>query len=309
MILKRQRSRGGIGYTRRVATDLNRNKFYYGMLAPLVVIMAVLYLYPALSSTYLAFTEYDYMMSAAPEWTGLENFRTFFESPEGRRVLWNTLVFTVATVSIETVLGFLLALAFNREFFGKGIARALTLVPMMLAPVVVGYEWRWLYNDRYGLINYLLLKLHVIDVPVSWITSEKFAMVSLVVADVWYATPFIAIILMGGLQSLPQDPYEAAVIDGATAWQRVWYVTIPLLRPVLLAAVLIRTMDAFQTFDLIFIITYGGPGNLTEVMNTFTYKTAFMNFDLGYASTVATIALAIMVLLSLFLARVLRRSG
>lgn len=289
--------------------DLNKNKFYYGMIAPLVAIMAVLYLYPAVYSTYLAFTEYDYLMSAAPEWIGLENFRTFFESPEGRRVVWNTLVFTVATVSIETVLGFLLALAFNQEFFGKGIARALILVPMMLAPVVVGYEWRWLYNDRYGLINYLLVKLHVIDVPVSWITSEKFAMLSLVVADVWYATPFIAIILMGGLQSIPQDPYEAAVIDGATAWQRVWYVTIPLLLPVLLAAILIRTMDAFQTFDLIYIITYGGPGNLTEVMNTFTYKTGFRNFDLGYASTVAVIALAIMVLLSLFLARVLRRSG
>jgi multiple sugar transport system permease protein len=280
------------------------------MIMPLVLIMVVLYAYPVVYSVYLSLTSFNYaVVDGSPEWVGLENFATFFSSSDGRQVIRNTFTFTLITVSIETVIGLLLALAFNREFAGKGIARALILVPVMLAPVVVGYEWRWLYNDPYGLINYILMKLYIVDAPIPWITSATFAMPSLIIADVWYATPFMAIILMGGLQSLPEEPYESAIIDGATAFQRFWYITLPLLRPVLLAAVLIRTMDAFQTFDLVFILTYGGPGNLTELLNTFTYKTSFLFFKLGYASAVSVTSLIIMVILSLILLRVIRRIG
>src|SRR5690606_18426485 len=137
----------------------------------------------------------------------------------------------------------------------------------------------------------------------------KFAMISLIIADIWYATPFIAIILMGGLQSLPQEPYESAVVDGASALQQFWHITLPLLRPVLLAAILIRTMDAFQTFNLVFILTYGGPGNLTELMNTYTYKVGFRYFDLGYASAIAITSLILMTLLSLVLVRTINRNA
>jgi multiple sugar transport system permease protein len=257
------------------------------MIMPLVLIMVVLYAYPVVYSVYLSLTSFNYaVVDGSPEWVGLENFATFFSSSEGRQVIRNTFTFTLITVSIETVIGLLLALAFNRVFAGKGIARALILVPVMLAP-----------------------KLYIVDAPIPWITSATFAMPSLIIADVWYATPFMAIILMGGLQSLPEEPYESAIIDGATAFQRFWYITLPLLRPVLLAAVLIRTMDAFQTFDLVFILTYGGPGNLTELLNTFTYKTSFLFFKLGYASAVSVTSLIIMVILSLILLRVIRRIG
>ena len=225
------------------------------------------------------------------------------------RVVYNTVTFTLIVVFIETTLGLSLALAFNREFLGRGVARALVLVPLMLAPVVVGYEWRWLYNDPYGLINIALMRMHVIKVPIAFTTSAKFAMASLVVADIWYSTPFVAVLCMGGLQSLPEEPFESAIIDGASAMQRFLYITLPLLRPVLMAAILIRTMDAFQTFDLVFILTYGGPGNLTELMNTFTYKVAFHNFDLGYASTISVVSLILMMLIGLALIRITRRNA
>lgn len=294
----------------QLTRNFRRNGFFYLMMLPLVGIMAALYLYPVVYSIYLSFLDFDYAaLDPNPTWIGIGNFVRFFNSPEGRRVIANTFVFTITAVLIETVLGLIIALAFNRDFVGKGVARAMILVPVMMAPVIVGYEWRWLYNDPYGLINYILVRLHLIDIPIPWITSANFAMPSLVIADIWYATPFVAIILMGGLQSLPQEPYDSAVMDGAGTWQQFRYITLPLLRPVLLAAVLIRTMDAFQTFDLVFILTYGGPGNLTEVMNTYTYKLAFTNFDMGYAAAVAVISLIAMVALSFMLMGVIRRNA
>ncbi len=289
---------------------LQQKGFYYVMIAPLVIIMLALYAYPVAESISLSFTKYNYAaVNSHPVWIGVQNFVNLVLSSDGRQVILNTLTFTFVAVILETVLGLSLALAFNREFLGRGIARALVLVPLMLAPVVVGYEWRWLYNDPYGLINIALLRLHVIDAPIAFTTSAKFAMVSLVIADVWYSTPFVAVLCMGGLQSLPEEPFESAIIDGASAVQRFLYITLPLLRPVLIAAILIRTMDAFQTFDLVFILTYGGPGNLTELMNTFTYKVAFHDFDLGYASTISVVSLVLMMLIGLALVRITRRNA
>jgi len=289
---------------------LQQKGFYYGMVAPLVVIMLALYAYPVVNSIYMTFMKYNYVaMDSRPVWIGMQNFVNFVKSPDGRQVIFNTLTFTFIVVFIETVLGLSLALVFNKEFLGRGVARALVLVPLMLAPVVVGYEWRWLYNDPYGLINIALIHLHVIEAPIAFTTSAKFAMASLMVADIWYATPFVAVLCMGGLQSLPEEPFESAIIDGASAVQRFLYITLPLLRPVLMAAILIRAMDAFQTFDLVFILTYGGPGNLTELMNTFTYKVAFHNFDLGYASTISVVSLILMMLIGLALLRITRRNA
>ena len=287
-----------------------QKRFYYAMLAPLVIIMLALYAYPVVYGVYLAFTKDDYAaIDAKPIWVGFANFITFFKSSDARRVVQNTLTFTLVTVAIEVILGLALAVALNRNFRAKGMARALILVPLMLAPVVVGYEWRWLYNDPYGLVNYFLMRLGILSAPIAWTTSARTAMASLVVAEVWYSTTFVAILCLGGLQSLPDEPLEAAIVDGASPLQRFFYVTLPLLRPVLLAAILIRVLDSFQVFDLVFILTYGGPGNLTEVMNTFTYKIAFRYFDLGYASAVAVISLFLMALISLVLARIINRNA
>jgi ABC-type sugar transport system permease subunit len=286
---------------------LRANGFYVAMLSPLLLIMGALYVYPVARTVYTSFTNLNFLGTTPTAWIGLGNYRDYLGSSDGVATLRHTFVFTALVTLIETALGFALALLVNRLVLARGLVRTLLLLPLMFAPVVAGYEWRWIFDDQLGLANYLLQELGFIDRPLAWLTSPALAMWTIIVADVWYSTPFIMIILLGGLQALPVEPFEAAKVDGAGAVATLWHVTIPLLRPVLLAAILIRAMDAFQIFDLPFIMTYGGPGGATETVNTWTYKTAFHDFRMGYAAAVSIVALVAMLLIGAFLARVVIR--
>lgn len=286
---------------------IQSNGFYVLMLAPLFVIMIGLYVYPVARTVYTGFTDLNFISPLPAQWVGLDNYRQYLGGLEGAITLRNTFFFTTVATTLETVLGLGMALLLERAFWGRGLVRSLLLLPMMFAPVVVGYEWRWIFDDQAGLVNYVLQALHVNSQPVAWLSSPHLAIYTIIIADLWYSTPFIMIILLGGLQALPNEPYEAARVDGASAVQRFWHITLPLLRPVLLAAILIRAMDAFQIFDLPFIMTYGGPGMATETVNTWTYKTAFHNFQMGYASAISVIALVAMLFVGAFLARVVIR--
>lgn len=279
------------------------NGFYVAMLGPLFVIMGLLYVYPVVKAVLTSLTNLNLLGVLPTHSVGLDNYRAYFETPSDLATLRHTFLFMVVATTIETMLALLIALLVNRLMFGKGVVRTLLLLPMMFAPVVVGYEWRWIFDDQLGLANYILQSLHIINHPLAWLTSPSLAMVSIIVADVWYSTPFIMVILLGGLQALPQEPFEAARVDGAGPFRTLWYITLPLLRPVLLAAVLIRAMDAFQIFDLPYIMTYGGPGTATETVNTWTYKVAFRNFDFGYAAAISIVALVAMLLVGAVLAR------
>ena len=164
---------------------------------------------------------------------------------------------------------------------------------------VIAYEWRWLFNDESGLVNYICYVLGLIHERLAWLGNTKTAMMSVIVADAWFSTPFVTLLFIGGLQSLPVEPYESAAIDGANSWQRFWLLTLPMLRPVVLAVILLRTMDAIKTFDLIYIMTNGGPGLRTEMIMTYSYKVAFATFRLGAASAIAVVGLVLMLLFSL----------
>lgn len=296
--------RGPVTGRKRAARWMQANGFYVLMLVPLFVIMGLLYVYPVGRTVYTSFTNLNFVSSAPTEWIGLDNFRDYLSSPDGTATLRHTFVFTAIATAIETVLGFALALLLHRMIRGRGLVRTILLLPMMFAPVVAGYEWRWIFDDQLGIANYLLQEIGIIDHPIAWLSDPTFAMWTIITADVWYSTPFLMVILLGGLQALPTEPFEAARVDGASAWATLWHVTIPLLRPVLLAAVLIRAMDAFQIFDLPFIMTYGGPGIATETVNTWTYKTAFHDFNMGDAAAISMVALVAMLLIGIFLARV-----
>lgn len=287
---------------------MRANGFYVLMLAPLFVIMIGLYVYPVARTVYTSLTNLNFISPLPAQWIGLDNYRQYLSGQEGVVTLRNTFFFTAVATALETALGLAMALLLERAFWGRGLVRSLLLLPMMFAPVVVGYEWRWIFDDQAGLANYVLQSLHLIPRPLAWLTSPHLAIYTIVIADLWYSTPFIMIILLGGLQALPTEPYEAARVDGASAVQRFWHITLPLLRPVLLAAVLIRAMDAFQIFDLPFIMTYGGPGMATETVNTWTYKTGFHNFQMGYAAAISVVALVAMLFVGAFLARVVIRS-
>jgi multiple sugar transport system permease protein len=189
-----------------------------------------------------------------------------------------------------------LAVLFNRDFRGNRLVRTLLLIPMMLAPIVAGLIWRFMYNPQIGIVNYLLRLIHVKG-PI-WLGDPSVAMPAVVLVDVWQWAPFMFLMLYAGIASLPVDVFEAATVDGASAAQRFFLITLPLLRPIILVAVVIRVIDTLRIFDTIFVLTRGGPANITEVLSIYTYKVGMNFFRIGYATTMSYFLLVIITLVS-----------
>ena len=205
----------------------------------------------------------------------------------------HTLIYAVAALSCEFLLGLGLALLLNSKLRGRGLFRASLLVPMMLPSVVVGVVWRLMLNPDFGAINGTLRRFGISTESLTWTASPKLAMVSVIAVDVWQWTPFVFLVLLAGLQAIPEEPYEAALIDGSSRWQTFWHVTLPLLKPSILIVLLLRTMDLLRVFDQIFILTEGGPGFATETISLYIYRTAFRFFDFGYAAAMSFVLLAL----------------
>jgi len=220
--------------------------------------------------------------------------------------LAHTLIYAAIALTIEFFLGLALALLMNGRMRGRGLFRALLLAPMMLPAVVVGVVWRLMLNPNFGAINGTLKGLGVTTDTFTWTASPKLAMASVIMADVWQWTPFIFLILLAGLQAIPQEPYEAALIDGSSAWQTFRHVTLPLLKPAILIALLLRTMDLLRVFDQIFILTEGGPGFATETVSLYIYRTAFRFSNFGYAAAMSFVLLAITNVISVGYIRLLQ---
>jgi multiple sugar transport system permease protein len=210
-------------------------------------------------------------------------------------------------VGIEFVLGMGLALLLNHNLFGKGVIRAMILLPMMCTNVVIGLTWRLLFNYQFGIINYYLTRVNL--PPVEWLSAPNVAMWTVIIVDVWNTTSFVALLLLAGLQSLPEEPFEAAHIDGASAVQSFWYITLPLLRPSILVALLWRLIDTFRIFDVIWLLTAGGPAHSTETVSIYVYNYGFKSFNLGYASAASYIMILIMLIIAGLLARNIGRSS
>jgi multiple sugar transport system permease protein len=267
-------------------------------------------LYPVLKTLWLSFRDTS-MQSQSDSFTGLENLRRLW----GDGIFWKawrqTLEFTAYTTLAETVLGLVIALALHQSFRGRGFVRAAVLIPWAIPTVVTSRMFGWLFDGQNGLVNYLLVQLHIVDHNVNFLGSEQLALPTLMLADVWKTTPFMALLLLAGLQTIPANLTEAARIDGASAWQFFWRVRLPLLMPALLIAALLRALDAFRVFDLPYVLTSGGPSSSTETMSTVAYKTLFSGLEFGYGSTVATAMFVTEVLIAagfgLFIVRQLRK--
>jgi multiple sugar transport system permease protein len=210
-------------------------------------------------------------------------------------------------ISIEFILGMLAALLLNHEIKGKGLFRSFILLPMMCTNVVIGLTWRLLLNYQYGLVNYYLGQLGIL--PIEWLSSPKVAMTSVVIVDVWNTTSFVALMLLAGLQSLPEEPFEAARMDGASSLQTFYYLTLPLLRPIILVVLLWRFIDTFRIFDVIYLLTAGGPARVTETVSIYVYRYGFQSFNLGIAAAAAFIMLLIMLAIAGVLARAINRGN
>ena len=279
---------------------MEKNWHVYFLLPALLVIAAVT-IFPFLVSIYLSFQRYNPLRTTQFKFVGLDNFITILKDP----IVWNslrtTLSFVVFAVSIEFIFGFAIALLFNKEIPGRNIIRGILLVPMVLTPVVVGLIWKYLLSDTFGVINILFKRL---GMNIAWHNYPETALITMVLIDVWQWTPFIFLILLSGLVSLPMDIYESAKIDGASSWGLFYYLTLPLMKRVILIAIILRSVDAIRIFDKIWVLTRGGPSRATEVLSILIFKEGFLYFNLGYAAALSLFFLAIVVVLSFLFIRI-----
>jgi len=243
--------------------------------------------------------------NAPRPFVGLQNYGTLLGDDSWFNALRVTGLVSGASVAAELVLGMLIALLIDRSFHGRGIVRASVLVPWALTTVVSAKMWAWIYDGRYGIVNDLLTRLHVIDQPIIFLVRPEVTIWAMVAAEIWKTTPFMALLLLAGLQLIPHELYEAAALDGASRWGAFWRITLPLLRPTILVALLFRTIDAVRMFDLPRVLTNGGPGKSTETVVLYTYNTFFTALNFGYGSTMAVMIFLIVLLVSFIFIKVL----
>lgn len=264
-------------------------------LGPAAVIMAIALLYPLGYMVWGSFRAWDPSQTIGEaEFVGLRNYVTLWNDPNFRESLWVTLKFAFFCVSIEMVLGVGLALLLDRDIRGMSLLRTMFILPMMIAPVVVGLMWRYMYHPTVGTFNRFL---DGVGLPkVDWLGSH--ALTSVIIADIWQWTPFIFILSLAALQSLPRSALEAARIDGATPWQQIWHVKIPLMMPVLIVTGLLRLIDAFKVLEVILVLTEGGPGLSTEILALRISRTATEFRELGVAAAMSNYLLMLLLLLT-----------
>jgi multiple sugar transport system permease protein len=263
---------------------------HYWLIIPALVAMCAVLVYPLIYSLRISFFDWS-ISSAGHRFLGLRNYKEAFTGASSGYIYTQSIVFTAVCLVLEFVIGMALALLMSQPFRGRGLARTLLLLPMLTAPVLAGFNFRWIFNDRFGLANQLLIKAGL-D-PIAWLADAEWARASIVIVTIWQGIPFMMLVLLAGLQSLPTSPFEAAIVDGASAWQRFVHITIPLLRPVIVVAISLRAIDLFRTFDTIYIITYGGPGHATELLPFYIYRAAFSDGRFGYASALSYVALGL----------------
>jgi multiple sugar transport system permease protein len=273
------------------------------LIAPTILVFATVIVYPLVSAIYLSvFSIYTPTMEG--EFAGLDNYSRLLTTVEFWRSLLNNLVWTAGTLTLQICAGILVALMLHRNILFRSLARSLVLFPYFLSTVVAVLVWRWLFNDLYGVLNHMLMWARIVDMPVDWLGSMPNAMISLILVGAWKYFPFVVIAVLARLQSIPEELYEAATIDGAGHFAKFWDVTLPQLKDVLIVIVLLRTIWDFKEFDLIYLLTGGGPIISTQTLPLMVYKEAFALNQMGGASAVAVLMMLIMLIfMSLYLRR------
>jgi len=284
------------------ASSPSDQRLAYLFLAPAIAVLLSLSIYPLIYSLTVSL---QVESPTGGRWS-LGNFQRLLSDNFFLSAMEHTFIYAACALICEFLLGLALALLLNHEIRGRGVFRAALLVPMMLPAVVVGVVWRLMLNPNFGAINGTLKGFGFNTEALTWTASPRLALLSVIVVDIWQWTPFVFLVLLAGLQAIPQEPYEAAKIDGSSQWQTFRYVTLPLLKPAILIALLLRTMDLLRVFDQIFILTEGGPGFATETISLYIYRAAFRFFDFGYAAAMSFVLLAITNVISVVYIRFLQ---
>lgn len=270
---------------------------YWLFSLPAVLIIASVIVFPWLFTLYMS--AQDWKIGGGQEFVGLQNFVDLARDPRFIESMGHTFYYTVLAVVLPILFGTAAALVFHREFPFRGLLRTIFVMPMMATPVAVALVWTMMFHPQLGVLNYLLSAVGI--GPQAWVYSPDTVIPTLILVEVWHWTPLVMLIVLGGLAGLPREPYESALIDGANAWHMFRHITLPLVWPFIMVAIVIRTIDALKAFDTIFVITQGGPGTASETLNIFLYLQAFQFYKIGYASAVVVIFFVIIIMLSLLL--------
>jgi trehalose/maltose transport system permease protein len=279
-------------HTSRLTRQRVRSAWLF--LAPALIVLALVAGWPLLKTIAYAFTDASLIDPASAKFVGFDNFSYLLLDSNWWAAVWNTVVFAFVSVSLETVLGLVIALALNAQFPGRGGLRAAILIPWAIPTVVSAQMWSWMFNDVFGVINHVLLALGLIAQPIAWLASPHTALLAIILVDVWKTTPFMALLLLAGLQMLPQECFESARVDGVHPLKVFFRITLPLLKPALTVAIIFRLLDALRMFDLVYVMS----GNSRDTMSMSVYaRQQLIDFgDLGFGSAAATMIFAIIAL-------------
>ena len=283
-----------------------RERLGWLLIFPSVLVVAVVALYPLFESFRLSFTNTRLASAREPRYVGFDNYIDILSANSPFwGALKNTLTFTVASVALETVLGMAIALVIHSHFKGRGVVRAAMLVPWAIPTVVSASMWQWMYHDVFGVVNDLLVyRLGILDQKVAWLANPATALPAIIAVDVWKTTPFMALLLLAGLQLIPGDVYEASTVDGASKWQQFWQITLPLIKPALLVALIFRTLDAFRVFDVIYVMK--GEASETISLAVLARRELIGNSKLGEGSAIAVLIFLAIALLVVVYTRLVK---
>jgi putative chitobiose transport system permease protein len=264
-------------------------------LIPGVIILGAFIFYPMLNAIWLSFTDYNIVADA--EFIGLENYKELFADALFWKVLGQTLLYLIIVVPALVILPIFLAILVNQQVKGIGFFRSAYYVPVVTSMVVVGIAWKWVYADR-GILNYILESFGLIDEPINWLTSTSTSIFAVMVVTIWKGLGYYMVIYLAGLQSIPDDLYEAADIDGATKWKQIWHITVPLLMPSIMIVTIMSSISAMKVFEEIYVMTGGGPLNSSKTLVFYIYEEAFDKLQMGYASAAGVILFVITLIFS-----------
>ncbi len=296
-------------FLQAVRRGLRRHMLGYLLILPAGLILTVVLVYPLLSLIRMSVYDIEPLRHPAPIFSGFANYIRLLGDPNLRNSLAQTAFWTFGSVTVQFAIGLLAALILNETFRGRGLARALLLVPWAMPSVVGAFAWKWMYHAQLGLLNHILTSLHLVSRNVNWLGDPTTAMIAAVITNSWRGFPFMMLMLLAGMQNIPRELYDASAVDGASFWQQLRLLTLPLLKPVILVITLLASIWTFNNFTYIYILTGGGPAGMTEILVTYVYKNSFQFFHFGYAAALSVLLFAIVVLMSAIYIRLMSRGA
>ncbi len=269
----------------------------YRYLMPTYIILLIFMAYPLINSIIMAFQKYKLTYpQTLGQFAAFDNFAKIFQDPNLGQIVGNSILFVVLSVLLQFVLGFILAMALRKSFRGRNVYQAIVFLPWAISSFIVGLTFRWLFNGEYGAINDILMKMGIITENIPWLGLPGYSIFAVIVGMVWIGVPFFAIMILAALQSIPDDVYEAANIDGASAIKQFFKITLPYIKPTIIMTVLLRTMWIFNSADLIFVMTNGGPANSSHTLASYMFNKAYQGLDFGQAAALGVVFMVIMII-------------